>query len=581
MLQAILKNEGYKLTQSAALSPNTLFQESCEEAHTARRDWASFALLLYSRDDTFLTVSDAAAFTPREGCVWVRAAVSCPGLGKADLQVVEMADDDDGTHKADIILDGDSFLLPGKRAHQLRLSVDVPEATKPCAYEGTLRFFERALFGDETEALALPFRVIVHDVLMPAVREREFHLDLWQHVGNIARKHEVRLFSDAHFHILEAYADSLAALGQKAVTVVVSEAPWSGQRCFIDREYVSNLFEYSMVRVTKRNDRFDYDYSALERYVELCFARGIDREIEVFGLVNIWMDESKGWGKASPQWPDGVRIRYFDEVKGCYGYMRSYDEIAGYITALQEFLEHKGWLERTLVVADEPSDIKAYRRSLNAVRQAAPKFRFKTAINHAEFISEFRDVISDFVPVLPAVSGEWDVLERLRGTIAGRLLYYVCCWPPRPNTFIRSPLAESRLIPLLAAWLGLDGFLRWNYTVWPEDPRSRIVYRLGEWPAGDTCFVYPSRGGAPLLSLRYFALKRGIEDFELARMVSRLPGGEAVLRRVWAGLIRRADIRDWEYGEDVNPDLLYSISWADYDDARLILLKALEDGHHM
>lgn len=581
MLQAIIKNEGFKLTQAAALSPNTLFQESSCDIHCARRDWASFAVVVYSRGDMLLSVTDAAAFTPMAGHVWVRAAASCPGLGAVSLQAAGMVDDDDGMHKADILLGGDYLTLPGNRAHQLRLAVDVPGDAAPGRYEGTLRFYERLLFGDETELLSLAFTVTVHDVLLPGIQERSFHLDLWQHVSNIARKHEVKLFSEAHFRVLEGYVASLAALGQKAVTVIASEVPWSGQRCFNDREYVSDLFEYSMIRVTKKAGVFSYDYSVMERYVELCLAHGIDREIEVFGLCNIWMDEEKGWGKAAPGWPDGVRIRYLDESDGTYRYMREYDEIAAYITALQGFLERRGWLGRALIVADEPSDMAQYRQSLDAIRQAAPKLRFKTAINHAEFISEFKDTVADYVPVLPAVSSEWDALKAARSMISGRLTYYVCCWPPYPNTFIRSPLAEGRLIPLLAAWLGLDGFLRWNYTVWPENPRERIVYRPGQWPAGDTCFVYPQRGGEPLLSLRYFALKRGIEDFELVRMAAKLPGGEDILKRVWSLLIRRDDIRDWEYYDGFDASALYSGDWCDYEKARLVLLKALEEKHHM
>lgn len=582
MLNAILKNEGFKLTQAMAVRPKPLFEETCNETHTARRDWASFAVVILSGDDLFLSVTDAAAFTPKAGCAWVRAAASCPGVGPVCVQVVGMVDDDDGMRKADILLDGDYFSLPGRRAHQLRLSVDVPVDAKPGRYRGSLKFFERAMFGDEAGLTELEFFINVHDVLLPDVRERTFHLDLWQHLGNIARKHETQLFSDAHFNVIEGYVKSLAALGQKAVTIIASEVPWSGQRCFNDREYMSDLFEYNMVRVARNaGGDFEYDYSVVERYVELCFAHGIDREIEIFGLANIWMDEEKGWGKAAPGWPDGIRVRYYDEASGTYRYMKEYDEIARYIAALEGFLERRGWLDRALVVADEPADMAKYRQSLNAIRRAAPKLRFKTAIDHAECISEFKDVVADYVPILPAVSADWDALMQAKDKITGRLLYYVCCGPLHPNTLVVSPLAEGRLIPWIAAWLNMDGFLRWNYTVWPENPRERLCYRTGEWPSGDTCFVYPSRGGNPLLSLRYFALKRGVEDFELAAMAGRLPCGAAALEQAYASVIRQKDIRLWEYDGDADTSRLYSADWSDYEKARLFLLKALEEKHHM
>lgn len=576
MIRAVIKNEGFKLTRAMADRPEPLFAELQNSTHTARRDWASFSAVVMSDCDMLLSVTGAAAFTPKPGHALVRAEACCSGLGPVAVQFVGMADDDDGVDKADVILTGDSFALPGRRAHQLRLSLEVPETAAPGRYEGRLRFFGHEMFTDETELASLAFSVTVHGVLLPDIRERRFHLDLWQHLSNIARKHEVGLFSEEHFRIVERYVESLATLGQKAVTVIASEVPWSGQRCFNDTEYMSDLFEFSMIRVIKKPAGFVYDYSAMERYVELCFAQGIDREIEIFGLINIWTDEEKGWGKAAQAWPDAVRIRCFDEESGTYRYMRDYGEIASYITALQDFLERRGWLDRALVVADEPRDVHAYRLSMDAIRSAAPKFRFKTAIDHTEFISEFKDVTADYVPILPAVSAEWDALQAARGSISGRLLYYVCCGPLFPNNFIRSPLAEGRLIPLLAAWLGLDGFLRWNYTVWPENPRERIVYRKGQWPAGDTCFVYPSRGGEPLLSLRYFALKRGIEDYELAAMAARLSEGRAVLGRVWDTVIRQKDIRLWNYEPDSDTSALYSSDWKDYEEARLILLKALE-----
>lgn len=574
---AVLKNEGFKLTQASAVHPQSLFAEPAAIAHTAKRDWAAFAAVIYSVDDVLLSVTDTPAFTPKPNHRLVRAAAQCHGLGKVTVECVGMIDDDDGMHKADILLQGDSFALPGKRAHQLRLSVQVPADATPSEYNGVLAFYGHDMFGDETELCRLCFTVIVHKAVLPDISTRTFHLDLWQHLCNIARKHEVVLFSDAHFRVLEGYVASLAQLGQKAVTVIASEIPWSGQRCFNDRENMSDLFEYNMVRVVKKPDgSFAYDYSVVARYVELCFAHGIDREIEVFGLCNIWMDASKGYGKAAPGWPDGVRIRYFDEASETYRYMHEPQEIACYIAALQDFFAGRGWLDQTLIVADEPADIGAYRLSLNAIRQAAPLFRFKTAINHAEFIAEFKDVVADYVPVLPAVSAEWDELMQARNQITGRLLYYVCCWPPYPNNFICSPLAEGRLIPLLVEYTGMDGFLRWNYTVWPENPRERLSYRTGEWWSGDTCFVYPSRGGEPLLSLRYFALKRGIDDFELARMVKALPDGGKVLEQVWQLVIHERDMREWTYEHGTDTSVMYSSDWEDYEKARVLMLEALE-----
>lgn len=106
---------------------------------------------------------------------------------------------------------------------------------------------------------------------------------------------------------------------------------------------------------------------------------------------------------------------------------------------------------------------------------------------------------------------------------SSKIYYYVCGGPKFPNTFILSNLLECRLVPILAKHLGIDGFLRWNYTVWPKDPRRELHYMFH---SGDLNFVYPSRGGDVLYSLRYFALKSGIVDFELLSAARRRNAGK-------------------------------------------------------
>ena len=100
----------------------------------------------------------------------------------------------------------------------------------------------------------------------------------------------------------------------------------------------------------------------------------------------------------------------------------------------------------------------------------------------------------------------------------------MCCVPHWPNTFLRSDLCESLFIGIFTSWSRMQGFLRWNYTVWNDDPRADIRY--GDFLAGDTNFVYPSPAGKPLLSLRYKALRKGIWLYELLEMVRDRRGDE-------------------------------------------------------
>jgi hypothetical protein len=86
--------------------------------------------------------------------------------------------------------------------------------------------------------------------------------------------------------------------------------------------------------------------------------------------------------------------------------------------------------------------------------------------------------------------------------------YYVCCNPAKPNNFVFSPPIEGRWISWYTAAFGYDGFLRWAYDAWPEDPSRDARHML--WPAGDSFLVYP--GGSS--STRFEKLREGIVDFE-------------------------------------------------------------------
>ena len=65
----------------------------------------------------------------------------------------------------------------------------------------------------------------------------------------------------------------------------------------------------------------------------------------------------------------------------------------------------------------------------------------------------------------------------------------------------------------MPAFLGLDGFLRWAWNSWPEDPTKDATY--WNWRAGDTFLCYPN--GEP--SWRFLELRNGIIAAEKVRLL--------------------------------------------------------------
>nr|MDD6336437.1 DUF4091 domain-containing protein [bacterium] len=505
---------------------------------TARNDFADFQVFLRGDNVFELAVTDTAAFTPIDGADIVRMKVE---LDDPSLQVTcypeGLMECDDALKRADVLLPKETVTVGRMVGQPVYVRVWVPADYARDAIQGRVLLYQHNLFEDERLVGELEVSIQVHRCVMPDAGEYPLYLNLWQHPSNLARHHEVPLWSDAHFAILENYTRCLADLGEKVITVVVSEIPWSGQRCYKVHNYPSNLYEYSAIAIRRDKDGvFHYDYTALDRYIRLCMACGIDREIEMIGLCNIWYFPQDGFGEVAPDYPDAIRLRYLDEGDGTYHFMRHGDDIRYYIAALQQHMEDMGWLDITRVMADEPANIERYRASIQEIKRVAPKFKLKAAINHAEFIEQFQHDIQGFVPGYGSLVREYDRFQHMNHTMKNnRFLWYVAVGEFPDNT-IRANLMETRAMGWLTDAFELEGFLRWNFTVWPDDPRRKIAWNYTGWPAGETNFVYPGANGQPVLSLRYIQLKRGFAEHALIQRVRALPDGQAIVHRAFAQL---------------------------------------------
>ncbi|TYP76587.1 DUF4091 domain-containing protein [Paenibacillus methanolicus] len=531
-----------------------------------KNDRAAVQLLIYSEEEMLVGVNGEAAFYERGPIDIVRVGVKVPGLanGRVTANLIGLVEDDDRQLKSDMIL-GQSYLHVEKRRVQpVWIEVQIDADADPGVYHPQITVYGHRMFEDEIVLRTLSFEVNVVDVALKQPADHSFYLDLWQHNANIARKYDVALWSEQHFEILEPYVASLADLGQKAISVVVSEIPWSGQASCYDRIDPANMFEYSIVRVVRREDHsWVYDFSSLDRYVALCMKHGIREEIEVFGLLNIWVLEDAGYGRVIPEFSDAIRVRYYDASSGSYQYMREQGQLELYVAALEKHFIERGWIEKVRILADEPADLELFRSRLQTLRAMAPSFQYKVAINHAEFIKE--EGLLDHVPYLGCVAVEHDQIMALKQGQSGKTLFYVACDKIHPNTFISSHLLESRVIPWLAWHFRLDGFLRWNYTVWPNDPLDRIAYHYPLFPAGDTNFVYPGRDGKPMLTLRYKLLQKGIRDYEIMNTYIEQGGSRGALAERMRSVFLWSDAQELRMDARKKADELFSLRNEDYE----------------
>lgn len=396
--------------------------------------------------------------------------------------------------------------------------IPVPSSAAAGKYPVTVSLYASAGATGERLLQKEELSLTVTEREMPSPRDYRIYLDLWQHNSNLARYYGVDLWSDEHFAHIECAVATLAELGQKSVTVLLGDCPWQGWGCHLLQSTPATLYEYSLVRTEKtENGEYVYDFSALGRYVELCEKYGINGDISVYGLLGIW--KMPFFPAEKIDHPENVLIRYYDRADGAYRYMKNSEEIGGFMAAAFAYFKQKGWFGRVLVSGDEPSDMTAYRKSAEFIRSIEPDVKFKLALDHAEVIDEFASSLKCCASSFPCSCSRRELLAQ-RQKEGLNLLFYVCNIPDKPNTVLKSPLTEAVFLGAFAYYYRFDGFLRWAHYCWTENPRKDVRYNNLALPAGDVCFVYPDRRGGILKSVRYKALQRGIQVFEL---LSRLP----------------------------------------------------------
>lgn len=414
---------------------------------------------------------------------------------------------------ADIILNKPVTEYSGDERVMALCELDLPSDIKAGEYKINVSLYCSDGLNDEKLIDTKEVTLSIHDCELPKPSDYTLYTDIWQHNSNIARTFGVKLWSEEHFSYIAKVLDKLMLLGQKSMTLVVSDCPWRGWGCYLMREYPANMFEYNIINTTRDiNGNFIYDYSAMDRYIELCLNKGINGDITLYGLIGIW--KMPYFNTQPPEYPEAVKIRFFDVKDGTYRYMSKRDEIVNYISSLFAHLKAKGVWDMVRIGADEPSMPESFIENLGILKSIDNDIKLKLAIDKPEIIDTLGKHASDIAYSFPCTLKTYQ-----KSGLNHKKLWYVCNIPDRPNSLLDSPSTDTVALGILNHVFGFDGFLRWAFTCWTVSPLSDIRYNINGLPAGDMCLVYPDTQGDILESLRFIQLKHGILMYELLNII--------------------------------------------------------------
>jgi len=577
---AKITNEAYKLRwdHSDDLIPDLPTLVS------ARNDTTAFQIILQSNYQYSVSTRPVEYFSRKSGVRGpherIRVAVNAPF--DVELNLEGLITDHDDIKKADILLKQDVLECPANLPTGVFAEIKVPRDAKPGNYTVGVKVF-LSLYGDNEQLVhEEDISLTVAEYVLPDAKNWKIYVNLWQHVSTLAAYHDVALWSDEHFAVIEKYIDAISRLGQRSITVCAGNIPWGGWGCNTSYEHGANLYQYSIIGITKKLDgTFSYDYSKMQRYIDMCTKAGMSGDIEIFGLVNVW--QKNAVKDLCPDYPEkNIVFRYMDEADGRMKYIRKAEDVIAFVKALEQYFIQTGQIERARIGADEPRDIERYRESLGLIKKIAPSFKCSTAIDHSEFVEEFKDSIETISPALYCACTEYDQLVEHKNKFPQKkLLWYVCGHKNFPNNCIVNPLLDNRSIGIINDILGFDGILRWNFCLFTEDPRKDI--RFSPIGAGDINFVYPSKNGSVLLSLRYKNLQRGLADYELIHALREKDpeAADKLVERICDFPIK--DLKAFnskrsKMSIDVDQhrhDVIMSRNWDDYNDLKAKVLSLL------
>lgn len=416
----------------------------------------------------------------------------------------------------DVLLSQKSIEVHPNTSQPIWLTFFVPPNTAAGNYRG--KVIVRTTQGDVEIDVSLR--------VFPFTLPKKGHLWLtnWFNPWNIAKFHKVEMWSDDFWRIVRNYARDMAEHRQNVIITPI----------------------LSLTKIRKENGKLSFDFSMLDKWVEIFKEEGVIGRIEGGHLGG---REGGAW-EASEFVLSGYiqkengEEKWVPEVK--VSSPKAEEFLSQFLPALQKHLEEKGWLEIYLQhLADEPIDINAesYKIFASYIRKYAPKFR----IIEANQTTEIAGYIDIWVPILNYFHNDLSFYQHRPNK--EEVWFYTCLAPTGkyPNRLLDYPLIKVRLLHWMNWLYNTKGFLHWGLNYWSDKPFEDL--EPGGLPPGDCCIIYPGED-APLDSLRWEILREGMEDYEYLWLLQEVSAGRGKGEEHCRAIIR--DITDY----DKNPQKL-------------------------
>jgi hypothetical protein len=201
------------------------------------------------------------------------------------------------------------------------------------------------------------------------------------------------------------------------------------------------------------------------------------------------------------------------------------------LKAYGDHLRQKGWLDRAYVYVYDEAPKAAWpevKRIDLAIHAAAPQARILQCLNEPEGVRE----LTGFADVFDVYIAQYHKAGVAQSQTKGAEVWLaLCCYPmEHPNFFLEYPLLDVRVTPWICWKYQANGFEYWSPNAWGANWQKKgdkwpkvpwVANTFGKYN-GDGYLVYPGADLKPYSSLRFEALRDGLEDYEYLWMLNSL-----------------------------------------------------------
>lgn len=377
-------------------------------------------------------------------------------------------------------------------------------------------------------------------VLDTTVEEQNLIYSRWFYADCISNYHNVPIYSDAHFNLIEAYLREAVDVGINMILVPIHTPP-------LDTAVGTTRPCVQLVDIKKEGDKYTFGFEKLRRFVEICKRVGV----KYYEMAHMFS-----------QWGAKFAANIMVEENGVRDYLfgwkveatdpRYQEFLKQYIAAVYGEMKALGVADRTYFhISDEPNinSIEAYQAASDIIRPLIGESKTCDALSKYEFYE--KGLVECPITCISHID------EFLKHDIPNQWAYY-CCDPQTvyTNSFMAMSSHRTRILGILLYKYNIKGFLHWGLNFYNSALSLSEINPYvtsaagGSYPSGDAFILYPSKTGA-YPSIRGKITCEAIGDMNLCRTLEKYVGKAAVVKiidEVAGGNVRFDDYpRDASY----------------------------------